>query len=67
MVKNYHLTIFVETEFAEKLKKQAEAEQITLSELCRKRLGNNKLEKIEFILENIQRKLKCSNKFNTGG
>lgn len=57
MKKNYHLTIFVETEFVEKLKKQAEDEQITLSELCRKRLRNNKIDKIEFMLSQIYQKV----------
>ena len=39
------------------LKKEAEAETLTLAQLCRQKLKNNSQAKIEFFLENINQKL----------
>jgi len=58
MKKNSQIHIFLETELKEKLEKQAQEENLTLSEFCRKKLKNNsQLDKIETILEKILKKL----------
>jgi hypothetical protein len=58
MRKNCKLRIRLETEVLQSLKKQAEQEGITLSELCRQKLmGSSKLTEIEIILQEIQKKL----------
>ena len=59
MKKNYLLCLRLETEIFEKLKKQAEQEEISVSALCRQKLGGcSKLTKIEIMLEEINKKLK---------
>jgi hypothetical protein len=58
MKKNYLLCLRLETEVLEKLKKQANEEDVTVSELCRKKLGGcTRLDKIEMILEELSKKL----------
>ena len=58
MRKNCKLRLRLETEVLQSLKKQAEQEEITLSELCRQKLmESSKLAKIEIILQEIQKKL----------
>jgi len=53
MGKNAHLHLVVETETLLKLKNQAEKENVSLSELCRQKLGDpSQLDLInKFILE----------------
>jgi len=68
MNKNSKLHFAVETEVFESLKKEAEQTGLSISALCRSKLKEySKLTRIELILEDIQRKLRYSNKFNTGG
>ena len=56
MKKNSQIFIRIETELKERLKAQADEEGILLTELCRRRLRNNdKLAKIEGMLEEIQK------------
>ena len=56
MKRNSMLQIRIETENIEKLRKMSVAEGLTLSEFCRKKLlESSKLEKIEYILEQILR------------
>ena len=63
MKKNAHIHLLVESELLEKIKKQAEHQELTISELCRQRLkDNSQLDRIELLLENIS---KLS--FNRGG
>ena len=58
MRKNCKLRLRLETEVLQSLQKQAEQEGITLSALCRQKLmESSKLEKIEIILKEIQKKL----------
>ena len=55
---NAQLHLYLESELLEKLKKEAEAERISISELCRNKLGScSKLTKIEFLLESISKRL----------
>ena len=58
MRKNYKLKIPIESETIEELKKEANAQMISLSELCRKKLRkNNQLDKIENVLNIILKKV----------
>ena len=58
MRKNCKLRLRLETEVLQGLKKQAEQEDITLSELCRHKLReSSRLVRIEIILQEIQKKL----------
>ena len=64
MRKNSQIHILVETELSDRLRKQAEELGMTLSGLCRQKLeGACKLDRIEFIVSEIGRRLKCSTKF----
>ena len=55
MKKNSQLHIFLETELRELLEKQAKEGSISISELCRRKLReNDRLNRIEFILNQIQ-------------
>lgn len=56
MKKNSQIHLFLETDLKESLERQAEEDGISFSELCRKKLKeNDRLKRIEFILEQIQR------------
>ena len=58
MKKNSQIHIKLETELKEKLQKEAEEQDILISELCRKKLKeNDKLTKIEYLLEQIQKSI----------
>ena len=58
MKKNSKIHIFIETEFKERLKKQAQQENISFAELCRRKLReHSKLAKIENTLEQIQKSI----------
>ena len=58
MKKNCQLHLFLETELLDQLKKQANEENISVSELCRKKLTeSSKINRIEFMLEQISRRL----------
>lgn len=58
MKKNYKLRIRLETSVVEILKREAEEEKITLSELCRHKLSSSpKLVAIELLLQNLCKKL----------
>ena len=58
MRKNYKLKIPIESETIEELKKEANTQMISLSELCRKKLRkNNQLDKIENVLNIILKKV----------
>nr|AQS34895.1 hypothetical protein [uncultured archaeon] len=64
MKKNSHIHILIETELSDRLRKQAEDLGMTFSDLCRQKLKDTcKLDRIEFIVAQIDRKLKCSTKF----
>ena len=55
MKKNSQLHIFLETELRELLEKQAKEGGLSVSELCRQKLReNDKLDRVEFILQQIQ-------------
>lgn len=57
--KNSQIHLVLETNFKAKLEKEAEDSKITLSELCRRKLGSNpQLTRIELILERIEKRLK---------
>jgi len=57
--KNSQIHLILETDLKVKLVKEATESNITLSELCRQKLGSNpQLTKIEFILERIEKKIK---------
>jgi len=52
MRKNSHIHIVIETEYIDKLRKEAEEKGITLSELCRQKLRcYTQLDRIEVLLE----------------
>lgn len=58
MRKNYPIRLRLETETVECLKKEAELEMISLSELCRNKLrSSSKLVNIELMLESLCKKL----------
>ena len=54
MRKNSHVHFVIETEFLEKLKKEAESRLISISELCRMKLSDKaQLDRIEQYLKQI--------------
>jgi hypothetical protein len=56
---NSQIHLILETKLKETLEKEALDNGISLSELCREKLRTNpQLNKIEFILEKIEKKLK---------
>ena len=58
MKKNYLCCIRLETEILESLKKRALAEELSLSEFIRRMLKSpSKLDRIEYLLENLNKKL----------
>lgn len=63
MKKNSHIHIVIETELSDRLRKQAEELGMNFSDLCRQKLKDTfKLDRIEFLVSEIDRKLKCSTK-----
>lgn len=66
MKKNYKLRIRLETSVVDILKREAEVENVTLSELCRNKLRSSpKLNKIELMLERLCKKSNIQ--INSGG
>ncbi len=64
MKKNSQIHLYLETELINNLKKQAETNKISISELCRRKLKDiPQLERMESLLAGIAVKLKCSTKF----
>ena len=64
MRKNVHIHILVETELSERLRKQADELGMSFADLCRQKLKDTcKLDRIELIVSEIDRKLRCSTKF----
>jgi DNA-binding Xre family transcriptional regulator len=58
MKKNSQIHLFVEACILDNLKKEAELHSISISEMCRKKLKSNpKIDKIEFMLESICKRL----------
>ena len=58
MKKNCQLHLFLETELLDELRKQSERLNLSVSEICRQKIRQaDRLDKIEFILEMILRKL----------
>jgi hypothetical protein len=58
MKKNSQIHLFIETEILHTLKRQADEEDISVSELCRQKLREcSRLTKIEMILEDLRKKL----------
>lgn len=54
MKKNSQIHLYLETELLEKLKKQATAVEISVSELCRRKLKDiPQLNRIERLIENL--------------
>jgi hypothetical protein len=63
MKKNSQIHLFIETEVLESLRRQADSLEITLSRLCRKKLGEcTQLDRIEMLLENLNKKLNIRSK-----
>jgi len=63
MNKNSQIHLFIETEVLQSLKKQADSLEIPLSKLCRKKLGEcTQLDRIEMLLENLNKKLTVRSK-----
>lgn len=60
MKKNSQIHVYLETQFKEKLIREANEEGISFSELCRQKLNeNSQLKKIEFILGQIKESVVC--------
>jgi hypothetical protein len=57
MKKNYKLCLRIESKDHLFLKQEAEKENLTLAQLCRRKLKEKSPAKIEFILENLNHKL----------
>jgi len=58
MKKNCQLHLFLETELLDELRKQSERLNLSVSEICRQKIRqSDRLDKIEFILEMILKKL----------
>lgn len=58
MKKNSQIHLFIETEVLHILKRQADEEGISVSELCRQKLREcSRLARIEMILEDLRKKL----------
>lgn len=61
MKKNSHLSIWIETDFLERLKKQADECGISFSELCRQKLRDSpRIDRMEFLIERFEKTLKAS-------
>lgn len=68
MGKTFQLHLRMENGAICSLKREAEERKLFVSELCREKLmANSKFQKMEIMLEDISKRLKCSNKFITGG
>lgn len=64
MKKNYQLHLRIESEIIEQLKKQAKISNLSLAELCRKRIrDSSQLQRIEIILNEMNKTIKYSTKF----
>lgn len=64
MKKNSQIHLFIETELLDKIKKQAQERELSISELCRRKVRESlQLEKIEFLLREIHEKIKYSTKY----
>lgn len=62
MKKNYKMHLRLESDLVDKLKKEADNQMITVSELCRKKLRElDQLTKIEILLKDINKKLENEN------
>ena len=62
MGKNSQLHLFLETETLNNLKKKASENNISVSELCRQKISqNSKIDRIEFMIEKILRKIENEN------
>jgi len=63
MPKNFQIHLRIETPITDQLKRQALEEGISFGELCRRKLKKTpQLERIESLLIEIDKKLKCSTK-----
>lgn len=63
MKKNAHIHLLIESEVLEKLKKEAEEQDILLSELCRHKLRqSHQLDRIESMLKDVNEKLSLKSK-----
>ena len=63
MKKNSQIHLFIETELKEKLKRESNTLNVSFSELCRQKLNkNDKLSRIELMVENINKKLNLRDK-----
>lgn len=63
MKRNSQIHIFIETEVLQNLKKQADEEGLSISELCRRKLHEcSRLVRIEFMVEQINKKLNSGSK-----
>lgn len=64
MKKNSQIHLFIETELLNKLKNQAQNKELSISELCRRKVRESfQFEKIEFLLKEIKEKIECSTKY----
>lgn len=55
MKANAQIHVYVTTELKEKLRKEAEEKDLSFSQLCRRKLEENKLVDAEVILKEIKR------------
>ena len=53
MKANAQIHVYVTTELKEKLKKEAEEKDLSFSQLCRRKLGEDRLAKIEEMLRGL--------------
>lgn len=68
MKKNSQIHLYLDTSLLEEIKREARDNDISISEFCRKKFKPSiQLERIEKILKEINGKLKCSTKYQTGG
>lgn len=68
MMKNSKVYLRVPTSLIDELKKEAIEREITLSEICRRRLEDiSKWNQIEKVLLDLNRHLKYLTKYQTGG
>ena len=67
MKKNSQIHLFIETEILDNLKKQANEEGISISELCRQKLYEcSRLTKIELMVESLYNKLNANGRLKNG-
>ena len=65
---NAQIHLYLKSELLEKLKKEAETERISVSQLCRNKIESCPvLTRIELMLGDLSKRLRYSNKSKLGG